>query len=108
MSLLTTSEGKSFDPVYFGAWFADAIDDADLPDDCVLHGLRKSAARSLADAGCSEAEIMAIIGHVTSRMVTHYTKTAEKKQRARAAILKLEQAGRVANAKHPPGKVQNR
>ena len=33
MSLLTTSRGKAFDPVYYGAWFADAIDDAGLPDD---------------------------------------------------------------------------
>lgn len=92
MSLLTTSEGKAFDPVYFGAWFADAIDDAGLPDDCVLHGLRKAAARKLADAGCSEEEIKAITGHVSSRMVSHYTKTAEKKKRAKAAILKLERA----------------
>src|SRR5690606_24055442 len=92
MSLLTTSEGKAFDAVYFGAWFADAIDDAGLPDDCVLHGLRKAAARSLADAGCTEEEIKAITGHVSSRMVSHYTKTAEKKKRAKAAILKLERA----------------
>ena len=44
MSLLTTSQGKAFDPVYFGAWFADAIEAAGLPEDCVLHGLRKTAA----------------------------------------------------------------
>ncbi|MET0568319.1 MAG: tyrosine-type recombinase/integrase [Hyphomicrobiaceae bacterium] len=92
MSLLTTSLGKGFDPVYFGAWFADAIEDAELPDDCVLHGLRKTAARKLADAGCTEEEIKAITGHVTTQMVSKYTKTAEKKKRASAAILKLENA----------------
>lgn len=90
MSLLTTSQGKAFDPVYFGAWFADAIDAAELPDDCVLHGLRKTAARRLADAGCTEEEIMAITGHATSRMVAHYTKAVDKRKRASAAILKLE------------------
>jgi enterobacteria phage integrase len=47
MSLLTTSAGKAFDPVYFGAWFAEAIDAAGLPQACVLHGLRKTAAASL-------------------------------------------------------------
>jgi hypothetical protein len=57
LSLLTTTEGKAFDAVYFGAWMADSIEDAGLPDDCVLHGLRKTSARDLADAGCTEAEI---------------------------------------------------
>src|SRR5262249_3740305 len=53
MSLLFTTRGKAFDPVYFGAWFADAIEAAGLADDCVLHGLRKTAARKLADADCT-------------------------------------------------------
>ena len=57
-----------------------------------MHGLRKTAARKLADAGCSEDEIKSITGHTTSLMVGHYTKTAEKKKRATAAILKLENA----------------
>ena len=92
ISLLTTSHGKGFDAVYFGAWFAESIEDAGLPDDCVLHGLRKTAARKLADAGCSEDEIKSITGHTTSLMVGHYTKTADKKKRATAAILKLENA----------------
>jgi Phage integrase family len=90
MSLLVTSQGKAFDPVYFGAWFADAIDAAGLPEDCVLHGLRKTAARIFAESGCSEEEITAITGHVTSRMVAHYTKGASQKKLATAAILKLE------------------
>ena len=88
--LLTTSQGKAFDPVYFGAWFAEATEEAGLPEDCVLHGLRKTAARDLADAGCSEEEIKAITGHATSQMVSHYVKTVEKKERATAAIRKLE------------------
>ena len=71
MSLLTTSAGKAFDAVYFGAWFADAIEKAALPEDCVLHGLRKTSARKLAEAGCSEEQIKAVTGHDTSRMVSH-------------------------------------
>jgi integrase len=91
-ALLITSEGKTFDPVYFGAWFAAAIDAAGLPDDCVLHGLRKSGAQRLADAGCTEQEIMAVTGITTPRMVHHYTKVADQRKRARAAIQKLENA----------------
>jgi integrase len=90
LSLLVTSEGKAFDPVYFGGWFKDAIRSAGLPDDCQLHGLRKTAARMLAEAGCSELEIMAITGHKTSRMVAAYTRDADQRTRASAAILKLE------------------
>jgi integrase len=90
MSLLTTTAGRAFDPVYFGAWFADAIEAAGLPQECVLHGLRKTAAARLAEAGCTEQEIMAVTGHVTSRMVAKYTKAASKKKQASAAILKLE------------------
>lgn len=90
MSLLTTSKGTALDPVYYGAWFADAICAADLPDDCVLHGLRKCAARKLAEAGCSEEEIKRITGHRTSAMVAHYLKGANKKRQSSAAILKLE------------------
>ena len=96
MSLLTTSRGKAFDPVYYGAWFAEAIDDAGLPDDCVLHGLRKCAARLLAEQGCSESEIMSVTGHCTSRMVSHYTKAASKKQQASTAILKMERKPKSA------------
>jgi hypothetical protein len=36
--LVTPTQGKPFDETYYGAWFADAIEEADLPDDCVLHG----------------------------------------------------------------------
>lgn len=89
ISLLTTSRNKGFDPVYYGAWFADAIEEAKLSDECVLHGLRKCAARRLAEAGCSEGEIMSITGHRTSRMVAHYTRDASKKRQASAAIIKL-------------------
>jgi integrase len=90
MSLLTTSQGKAFDAVYFGAWFADAIDAAELPDDCVLHGLRKTATRRLAEAGCTTEEIKSITGHASDPMVARYAKAANKQRLASAAIHKLE------------------
>lgn len=103
MSLLTTTKGKSFGTVYYGAWFADAIYDAGLPDDCVLHGLRKCAARKLAEAGCSEEEIKSVTGHTTSRMVSHYVKDANKKRQASAAMHKLENVKRRRTAKRARG-----
>jgi enterobacteria phage integrase len=57
--ILTTTFGKPFAATGFGNWMADKIAAAGLPDECVTHGLRKAAARRLADAGCSTLMIMA-------------------------------------------------
>jgi integrase len=56
----------------------------------VLHGLRKTAARKLAEAGATEEQIKPIAGHTTSAMVAHYVKGANQRKLAKAAILKLE------------------
>jgi integrase len=92
-ALLTTpTQGKPFDPVYLGAWMADAIGKAGLPEDCVLHGLRKTAARTLAELGCSEETIKSITGHVTSRMVARYVKGANQRKLSKAAVRRWENA----------------
>ncbi len=88
--LVTPTQGKPFDETYYGAWFADAIEDAGLPDDCVLHGLRKCAARKLAELGLSTEDIKSITGHVTGRMVEKYVKGADQKKRARRAMRRWE------------------
>jgi integrase len=88
--LVTPTQGKPFEPVYYGSWFAESIEEAGLPDDCVLHGLRKTAARKLADLGLSEETIKSITGHVTSRMVGKYVKGANQKRLAREAIRRWE------------------
>lgn len=63
-----------------------------------LHGLRKNAAKNLADAGCDNEEVMAITGHKTDRMVRHYIKGADQKVRAVRAIRKLEAGTKVEKA----------
>jgi integrase len=55
----------------------------------VLHGLRHTAGRALAEAGCTPHEIAAVLGHRTLAMVEHYTKRARQGQLAAAAIVKL-------------------
>jgi len=55
----------------------------------VWHGLRPTAASTLAEAGCTEREIMAITGHTTSQMVQHYTRGADQKRLAKAAVAKF-------------------
>jgi integrase len=61
--MLTTAFGRQFTVKGLGKWMADRIKMAGLPDRCVTHGLRKAAARRLADAGCTVHQIMAITGH---------------------------------------------
>lgn len=60
----------------------------------VFHGLRKTAAAKLAEAGCTAHEIAAITGHKTLAMLQHYTREADQRSRARAAVVKLENAAR--------------
>ena len=51
--MLTTAFNKPFTNAGYGNMMAGAIAAAGLPDRCVLHGLRKAAARRLAEAGCT-------------------------------------------------------
>lgn len=51
-----------------------------------IHGLRKSAAVFLAEAGCTPHQIMAITGHQSIRQVQHYTIAADRKRLAKEAI----------------------
>ena len=50
------------------------------------HGLRKAAARRLAEAGCTMHEIAAITGHARLSEIQRYTKAADQKRLALSAI----------------------
>jgi tRNA-Thr(GGU) m(6)t(6)A37 methyltransferase TsaA len=78
ISILTTANKKPFSATGFGNWMADKIGAADLPDHRVTHGLRKAAARRLAEAGCPPREIMAITGHTSLAEVERYTREVDQ------------------------------
>lgn len=108
MSFLTKPDGSAFDGESLSPWFADAIEEAGLPDECVLHGLRKTAARMLAEAGCSAHEIMSVTGHKSLAEVQRYASAASQKKLSAGAIHKLERnANRTASAKRTPSPVPN-
>jgi integrase len=89
-TILLTAFGQPFTPNGFGSGFmALKIDKAGLPKRCVTHGLRKAAARRLAEAGCTANEIASITGHATLQEVSRYTKAAEQQKLAQAAIKRL-------------------
>lgn len=90
-AIIKTSSGKPFaSSASFALWFAKVIGQAGVPDRCVPHGLRKAAARRLAEAGCTSREVMAITGHTSLRQVEHYTRQADQAALARAALARLE------------------
>lgn len=86
---LEHSGGRPYKPETFGNWFRDRCVEAGLPN-CSLHGLRKAGATRLANAGCSEHEIMAYLGHKTPSQAQLYTKAANRSQLADSAMRKLQ------------------
>lgn len=82
---LTTGAGVGYTAGGFGNWFRSACRAAGLAERSA-HGLRKSAATRLADAGCSEAQIKAVTGHQTSKEVARYTKARDQKRLAQDAM----------------------
>ena len=65
-----------------------------------MHGLRKTAARILAEAGNDVLRIMAITGHKSLPVLVQYTKDAQQRTLGKAAILQLEEhQTRTATAK---------
>jgi len=55
---------------------------------CSAHGLRKAAARRLAEAGCTAHEIAAITGHASLNEVQRYTRAADQQKLAASAMEK--------------------
>lgn len=95
-TILVTTYGKAFSVKGFSNFISDSIAgvvDAKgkrlLPDECVAHGLRKAAARRLAEAGCTDNEIMAVTGHTTLSEVTRYTRAANQERMNQSAMDKL-------------------
>jgi enterobacteria phage integrase len=85
-TILVTAYGEQFSVKGFGQMISTAIREAGLPERCKAHGLRKAAARRLAEAGCSASEIAAITGHKTLAEVERYTRAADQERLARQAI----------------------
>lgn len=54
--------------------------------DKTIHGLRKSAAAALAEAGCTVHQIRAITGHKSLKQIENYTAEAEQEKMAKEAM----------------------
>jgi integrase len=85
-TILATAYGSPYTRFGFGNKMAEAIDGAELPAECRLHGLRKSAGRCLAEAGATTRQIMAVLGHKSLSEAEHYTREAEQKRLAQQGM----------------------
>ena len=63
------------------------------PDRLVPHGWRYTAAKELAEAGCSDSEIQAVTGHKTLAMVQKYRSQADQKAASKRAQARRERNG---------------
>ena len=74
---IRSSHGKAFTEDGFGMWFLRQTRAAGL-NGYPLHGLRKAAARRMAEAGLTNQQIKSITGHTTDSEVSRYTREAEQ------------------------------
>ncbi|HEX3587817.1 MAG TPA: tyrosine-type recombinase/integrase [Candidatus Angelobacter sp.] len=90
VSILTNTLGRPWRPVHLSHELPVALARLEMPAGLNVHGLRKLAATSLADAGCTPHEIAAVTGHRTLAMVALYTRGADQERLASAAIVRLQ------------------
>jgi len=95
---LLNDKGKPFTDEWFGKWFSARCRQAGINREAEnglqpsAHGLRKVMCIRLAEAGCSEEQIAAISGHLSTAEVKRYVRGARKKVMAREAMAKLQVA----------------
>ncbi len=97
LTILETARGKPWIPGYVSRTLPLELQRIGLPPGLNIHGLRKLAAVTLAEAGCSTHEIAAITGHRTLAMVQHYTEAVNQRTLSEAAVVKLASVNRAGN-----------
>ncbi len=85
LTYLVTEYGKPFTAAGFGGWFRERCDEAGLYH-CSAHGLRKAGAARAAEKGATSLQLMAIFNWRSLKVAEVYTRAAERRTMARAAI----------------------
>lgn len=94
VTILTNTLGRPWVPQHLSHELPTALVRLGMSRSLNVHGLRKLAAAELADAGCTIHEIAAITGHRTLAMIQHYTRTADQRRLAEAAVVRLTNANK--------------
>jgi integrase len=90
LTFLLNAHGAPFEQG-FGNWFRARCNEAGLPQ-CSAHGLRKLAATRMANAGCTERELMAVFGWRSHGEVSRYVRAADQSRLAEQAFEKARRA----------------
>ena len=85
---VTHGNGLAYKPTTLGNWFKDQCKAAGNPL-CSAHGLRKSLATLMANAGKSPDEIRAVMAHKTNKEGATYTKKADRSRLADSGFVGL-------------------
>jgi len=93
LTFLVSAVGGPYSPNGFGIQFRRWCDEAGLPKDCKVHGLRGTCATRLAYDGATPHQIQAWTGHKSLSQVQHYTRAADQLRLARKAIEQSENKG---------------
>lgn len=89
LTFIVTKHGQGYTAKGFSQWVSESANLAGLPKAASAHGLRKAAARRLAEAGCSAHMIMSVTGHRSLKEVERYTRAAGQKDLATSAMKRI-------------------
>ena len=92
LTYLVTEQGRPFSVAGFGNWFRARCNEAGLQH-CSAHGLRKAGAATAAENGATTQQLMAIFGWLSLAEAERYTRAAERKRLAAAAMPTLVRKG---------------
>lgn len=90
LHFIVTAYGKPFSADGFGSKMKQWTQEAGLPGRCASHGLRKALAARLAEGGATDEQIASILGHSDTRSTKTYTRSADQKRLAEAAMRTIE------------------
>jgi integrase len=85
-AFLLTQHGQPYSPQGLTNYFVESSRAAGIEGQASPHGLRKAAARRLAEAGCSMKVIAALTGHTTLKEIQRYTDAADQERLAEMAM----------------------
>lgn len=89
-TIVAQNNGSPYSASVFREKFRRERERLNLPDGIKFHGIRKSMACRLSEAGASTRQIMAVGGWRTSKQVDHYTRGADQEKLAKEAMEKLK------------------
>ncbi|MBB6262569.1 integrase [Paenochrobactrum gallinarii] len=107
LTFLTTEYGAPFSEAGFGNWFRDRCNEAGLTG-CSAHGLRKAAARQVAEAGMSADIIKSVTGHTNLKTLSIYTNAADQKRLSDMGIVAIGGSESEHNLTNPKIKLDKK